>query len=705
MGTFRYFSLVLDRLRNLEPQHLRHQEEQLCREVEGDLQRNSTSAKAVVDRLEAMLQVKASGLGYSQLEPPIRLMLGKAYVRLGQVKEAFHCFKRAADSGGSIDVRREALICCALTRLRCQRDEQVLETFKQSSRGEVDRARSFLERAETLTDSTTAAASLSAATAAKATSAQGHPRQPDSTLLKRTSKYVTGLLRALDDRGKTLDVLKAAADKRAEDLRVQKEAERKRLELAQLLAASSTRPSGQPSAVPQSFAATRTPVSSPDGSALHQAAARGQLLVVKSLVGDGADPFAKDSLGNTPLLCAAENGHSDVIEYLATCSLWHTVNKAQKTFLDIFLRVPVRDEIDSAVVAAIEEQARVALIDDEFPSRSWAAAKYFESCKCKPMDDLMDMIGLRTIKAEALKLFQTIRSDLQRPVEARVTPKQALNFLFLGNPGSGKTTVARLFGEILIDLGIREDKFVETSGQKLLQDGASKFPALLGTATPGVLFIDEVYLLDPNASADGKAITNTIMEATENDRDKLTVIVAGYREDVTEKWVQSNPGIASRFPIEILFEDFSESELRIIFNKEVRSRNWHLERFVLPPASHSGAATASATTSATASATSSAPVPQSVDVALVAARRLSRAANKRGFANARSVRTMVEKALRLASTRQKKEQVEALRSGVRLHPNHSITLTLPDIIGRPIDPATSPLVTELMAMTVKSNLY
>jgi replication-associated recombination protein RarA len=62
-----------------------------------------------------------------------------------------------------------------------------------------------------------------------------------------------------------------------------------------------------------------------------------------------------------------------------------------------------------------------------------------------------------------------LNSDLLRPKEARVTSKQAMNFLFLGNPGSGKTTVARIFGKILSELDIRDDNFVETSGQKLLQ--------------------------------------------------------------------------------------------------------------------------------------------------------------------------------------------------------------------------------------------
>lgn len=116
---------------------------------------------------------------------------------------------------------------------------------------------------------------------------------------------------------------------------------------------------------------------------------------------------------------------------------------------------------------------------------------------------------------------------MRRKEEERVCSKQALNFLFLGNPGTGKTTVARLFAKILSDLKIREGAFVETSGQKLIQDGASKFPALLKSVTPGVLFIDEVYQLDPRGTPDGRAITNHLMAATEDDRDKLTVIVAG----------------------------------------------------------------------------------------------------------------------------------------------------------------------------------
>ena len=124
--------------------------------------------------------------------------------------------------------------------------------------------------------------------------------------------------------------------------------------------------------------------------------------------------------------------------------------------------------------------------------------KYFEKTVCTPLDDLMDMTGLRSVKSDALKLFSMVRADLERPPEARISTKQAMNFLFLGNPGSGKTTVARIFGEILSSLGIRaKGAFVETSGQDLLSEGSAAFPPVLAGATPGVLFIDEVNLYKP----------------------------------------------------------------------------------------------------------------------------------------------------------------------------------------------------------------
>lgn len=234
--------------------------------------------------------------------------------------------------------------------------------------------------------------------------------------------------------------------------------------------------------------------------------------------------------------------------------------------------------------------------------------------------------------------------------------------------------MARILADILSDLKIREKEFAETFGQKLLDEGTKKFEGLLASVNPGVLFIDEVYQLEPSSNQIGRAITNTLMTALEDDRDKLTVIVAGYKDDVRDKWMASNAGIISRFPFEISFEDFSEDELRTIVLGTVRSRNWHIQNTEYP-----------------------ADPPIAVDVARVAARRLARGRGKKGFANARSVRLMIEQAMNRASVRQKRERLEAVNH-FHLPHNFDITLTIEDILGSPVDPSSSPLVAELVAM-------
>ena len=158
----------------------------------------------------------------------------------------------------------------------------------------------------------------------------------------------------------------------------------------------------------------------------------------------------------------------------------------------------------------------------------------------------------------------------------------------------------------------------------------------------------------------------------------LHFALSGYRNDVIEKWAASNQGILSRFPYEIVFEDFNEKELRTIFINLVNAARWRIENYVLKTEKH-GHDTV-------------------VDVALIAARRLSRSAGRAGFANARTVRVMFEGMQRAASERQKRE-MSAPEDGWVAPEDHSTTLTLIDLIGHPVDLASSPLVLELMSMT------
>ena len=264
--------------------------------------------------------------------------------------------------------------------------------------------------------------------------------------------------------------------------------------------------------------------------------------------------------------------------------------------------------------------------------------------------------------------------------------------------GTGKTTVARLFGKMLGELGLRKkDAFKETSGQALLQDGSGKFAQTLKDATPGVLFIDEVYQLEPSKNPEGRAITDMIMQAAENDRAALTIIVAGYTADVREKWLSSNPGLPSRFPFEVTFSDFGVAELRRVFVDLVRARRWTVEDV---------AAATAAAAAAAAEAAQAGEEPDGrrragavIDVATIAARRLARGAGKRGFANARSVRVLFEASLRRASTRQVAATAAGGGGGGGGDDAAARTrLTRADVLGAPIAP-TSPLLAELNAMT------
>ena len=125
--------------------------------------------------------------------------------------------------------------------------------------------------------------------------------------------------------------------------------------------------------------------------------------------------------------------------------------------------------------------------------------------------------------------------------------KTSLNFSLLGNPGTGKTTVAKLLGQLLHELGLRSSTtFVSTSGEAMARECPKKIPGLIASADNGVLFIDEAYQLDPAKNSEGKAIVNQLLTAAEEKRETLSIIFAGYKDDTEEKLYAFNPGLKSR---------------------------------------------------------------------------------------------------------------------------------------------------------------
>ena len=181
---------------------------------------------------------------------------------------------------------------------------------------------------------------------------------------------------------------------------------------------------------------------------------------------------------------------------------------------------------------------------------------------------LQGLTGLKTVKEKVDKLIQQAKYN-QLQIEQGLPPeKMTMHAAFLGNPGTGKTTVARLMGQILFQYGAlkgEEFKFVEVSAADLLSgyvnQTAEQTRKKLEEAKGGVLFIDEAYALNKKGSnSTGEEAINELLTYMENHRDDIMVIFAGYTKEM-EQFFDVNPGFNSRVPHQLTFEDYSPDEI------------------------------------------------------------------------------------------------------------------------------------------------
>lgn len=186
----------------------------------------------------------------------------------------------------------------------------------------------------------------------------------------------------------------------------------------------------------------------------------------------------------------------------------------------------------------------------------------------KYIAELNSLIGLMGVKKELNSLVNFVKLQRIRKQKGLKVPIISLHMVFTGNPGTGKTTVARLISKILYELGyLSKGHVIETNRAGLvagyLGQTAIKTEEVVKQAIGGVLFIDEAYTL---ASDDeyGQETIDTLLKLMEDYRDNLVVIVAGYPR-LMKKFIESNPGLASRFNKYIVFDDYNLQELMEIF--------------------------------------------------------------------------------------------------------------------------------------------
>lgn len=196
-----------------------------------------------------------------------------------------------------------------------------------------------------------------------------------------------------------------------------------------------------------------------------------------------------------------------------------------------------------------------------------------------PLEKLESLIGLENVKKQVHDVIALTKLRKHREQAGLPDIGMSQHMVFTGNPGTGKTTVARIIGDIYRQHGLlKKGHFVETGGRDLIAQyvgqTADKVRTIVEEALDGVLFIDEAYALVPGDSFRdfGPEAVATLLKLMEDHRDRLIVIIAGYENEM-ERMLNTNPGLKSRFKTKIDFPDYDAKELKMIFEHLCHENN------------------------------------------------------------------------------------------------------------------------------------
>jgi len=224
-----------------------------------------------------------------------------------------------------------------------------------------------------------------------------------------------------------------------------------------------------------------------------------------------------------------------------------------------------------------QEEDMYKLTKEDLPMAQNESARPLEEV----LNELDEFIGMRTVKNSIRRLaVQSMFMKQRAAMGAGKVQQMAMNFILTGNPGTGKTSIARKMGEVLQAMEILPTaRVIEASRATLVGKYLGETPKIVNNmcdkAMGGILFIDEAYTLSDGGDQYGKEAIDTLMKRMEDDRGKFVVIAAGYK-DKMEEFLMMNPGLASRFTHKLHIDDYNEDELLAIFKHMAQKDQYNL---------------------------------------------------------------------------------------------------------------------------------